>query len=219
MPTQTFFNLPDAKREQIHQIALEEFAAQPYQQVSISNIVRRAGIAKGSFYQYFTDKKDLFLYLIQKGGELKLQFLSGRRPEVKGDFFSGYRDMMTGAIEFGVTYPLESKLLTQIYSHAMEGPLRDEIRETALKMAEDFHYNLVREAQQRGELRDDLPVDLIVYYFNTLTAEFGRYFTKVLGLERDDIYKPEHEEKILALDLETMITQLIELMRSGMCKK
>ena len=61
MPYETFFNLPEEKRQTIFDILLEEFAENDYNSVSISRIVNRAGIAKGSFYQYFEDKKDLFL--------------------------------------------------------------------------------------------------------------------------------------------------------------
>jgi AcrR family transcriptional regulator len=54
MPNQTFFNLAEEKREQITQVAIDEFANNDYGGGSISRIVARAGIAKGSFYQYFT---------------------------------------------------------------------------------------------------------------------------------------------------------------------
>ena len=34
--------------------------------VSVNQIVRRAGIPRGSFYQYFSDKEDLFAYLLEE---------------------------------------------------------------------------------------------------------------------------------------------------------
>ena len=58
MPKQTFFNLPEDKRENLINIAIEEFAENDYQTASISRIVANAGIAKGSFYQYFENKED-----------------------------------------------------------------------------------------------------------------------------------------------------------------
>lgn len=44
----TFTNLQAAKRQAIIDIAIEEFAAHPYATASVSHIVARAGIAKGS---------------------------------------------------------------------------------------------------------------------------------------------------------------------------
>ncbi len=63
MPNQTVFNLPDKKRTKISELAIAEFANADYDNASISNIVKQAKIAKGSFYQYFEDKADLYLYL------------------------------------------------------------------------------------------------------------------------------------------------------------
>ena len=64
MPKQTFFNLPNHKREHVIQCAVAEFSRQGYKQASISRIVADAGIAKGSFYQYFEDKDDLFIHIV-----------------------------------------------------------------------------------------------------------------------------------------------------------
>ena len=71
MPKQTFFNLPDDKRQRIIDVVIDEFADNDYANVSISSIVARAGIAKGSFYQYFEDKEDLYGYLVSLIAEKK----------------------------------------------------------------------------------------------------------------------------------------------------
>jgi TetR/AcrR family transcriptional regulator len=65
MPKPTFFNLTDDKRQRLIDLAIEEFAENDYDLASISKIVAQAGIAKGSFYQYFEDKKDLYQYLLE----------------------------------------------------------------------------------------------------------------------------------------------------------
>ncbi|MDR2908325.1 MAG: TetR/AcrR family transcriptional regulator [Oscillospiraceae bacterium] len=64
MPKATFFNLTEEKRGRILNTALDEFAEHGYQDSSVSRIVARAEIAKGSFYQYFNDKDDLFIFVI-----------------------------------------------------------------------------------------------------------------------------------------------------------
>jgi AcrR family transcriptional regulator len=64
MPKQTFFNLPDGKRGTILQAAVAEFAEKGYKAASVSAIVAAAKIAKGSFYQYFEDKDDLYVHII-----------------------------------------------------------------------------------------------------------------------------------------------------------
>lgn len=66
MPTSTFFNLPPPKREKLLHAAIAEFARRPYGEVSINRIIQAAEIPRGSFYQYFEDKTDLFRYVIRR---------------------------------------------------------------------------------------------------------------------------------------------------------
>lgn len=69
MPTKTFFNLPPPKREKLLRAAVGEFARKPYGEVSINRVIQAAGIPRGSFYQYFSDKTDLFRHVLQCYGD------------------------------------------------------------------------------------------------------------------------------------------------------
>lgn len=72
MPTNTFLNLSEEKQKKIIDAANKEFERVPIEQVSIKNIVETAEIARGSFYQYFEDKDDLFEYVINlKMGDME----------------------------------------------------------------------------------------------------------------------------------------------------
>jgi len=64
MPQETFFNLPDDKRNLIISSAMQEFSQSNYNTASINQICKKAKIAKGSFYQYFNDKLDLYVYIM-----------------------------------------------------------------------------------------------------------------------------------------------------------
>ena len=65
MPTQTFFHLNKKKQKRLIEAARIEFSRVPLKEASIANIVKLADIPRGSFYQYFTGKHDLFLYLLK----------------------------------------------------------------------------------------------------------------------------------------------------------
>ncbi|NLJ67608.1 MAG: TetR/AcrR family transcriptional regulator, partial [Clostridiales bacterium] len=62
MPKATFFNLPNDKRSLIISATMKEFSNANYDAASINQICKNSNIAKGSFYQYFTDKLDLYVY-------------------------------------------------------------------------------------------------------------------------------------------------------------
>ncbi|WP_208560966.1 TetR/AcrR family transcriptional regulator [Marinilactibacillus kalidii] len=91
MPTQTFFNLPESKRQRLIAGAMKEFTAKSLNEASISNIVKNSGISRGSFYQYFEDKKDLYFYLLGKFKYNYNRLMVKSFKEVEGDFYEGYR--------------------------------------------------------------------------------------------------------------------------------
>lgn len=56
----TFYRLPKEKRDRILLAARREFIDHIYEKSSINRILENAKVPKGSFYQYFDDKSDLF---------------------------------------------------------------------------------------------------------------------------------------------------------------
>ena len=60
----TFFRLNEEKRERILAAARREFSEHVYEKSSINRILDEAEVPKGSFYQYFDDKSDLFYLCI-----------------------------------------------------------------------------------------------------------------------------------------------------------
>ncbi len=64
MPTKTFLNLGKEKRLRILKAAKKEFSRVPLERAIIANIVKDADIPRGSFYQYFENVEDLFVYLM-----------------------------------------------------------------------------------------------------------------------------------------------------------
>ena len=64
MPTKTFLSLPKEKRIRILKAAKKEFSRVPLERAIVANIVKEADIPRGSFYQYFENVEDLFVYLL-----------------------------------------------------------------------------------------------------------------------------------------------------------
>lgn len=108
MPSSTFLKLPQEKREKFLAAARAEFARVPYPDASINQIIRGAGIPRGSFYMYFRDKGDLFSYLLceysQRIEGLMRTFLDRR----EGDLFEAFLDMYD-FIQTGYRDPVFSK--------------------------------------------------------------------------------------------------------------
>ncbi|WP_196246203.1 TetR/AcrR family transcriptional regulator [Lacticaseibacillus zhaodongensis] len=75
MPKATYFHLPEEKKQRLMNAAMKEFTRAPFAKASISNIIQIAEIPRGSFYQYFEDKEDIFQYMLANlGAELGSRF-------------------------------------------------------------------------------------------------------------------------------------------------
>lgn len=69
----TFYHLPEEKKSRILSSARKDFLANPYEKSSINRILNDAAVPKGSFYQYFDGKEDLFFLCICSVAEKLLQ--------------------------------------------------------------------------------------------------------------------------------------------------
>ena len=89
MPTGTFFRLPEEKRSRLVEAAWEEFTRVPFREASINRIIHAANIPRGSFYQYFADKKeDLLVYLLEDTKEYFDGVIRQGVREADGDLFA-----------------------------------------------------------------------------------------------------------------------------------
>lgn len=173
MPKPTFFNLPDDKREQIIQIALDEFAENDYDNVSISRMVARAGIAKGSFYQYFEDKEDLYAYLLGRLAQTKMEFLGLDRPDPHHiGIFAYLRWLAEVGVAFELTYPQLTRLgLRAIQAQNLPQAFNLQAREATLA----FYRRLVEVGKQQGDIAADMDPELAAVIFDAVLNSVGRY--------------------------------------------
>lgn len=100
MPTKRFLQLPEEKRRRIVAAAVDELKRVPYSQLSINQIVRAAGIPRGSFYQYFADKKDLLEYLMRDYRQTLYTAVGQRLEQNGGDVF----DMALFALDYTIEF-------------------------------------------------------------------------------------------------------------------
>ena len=87
MPKETFFNLKGEKRNKIENALLAEFGRTSFSKASITNIISKAGIPRGSFYQYFEDKEDAIKYVMKKYIVIEKENIKNFLKETDGDIF------------------------------------------------------------------------------------------------------------------------------------
>jgi AcrR family transcriptional regulator len=209
VPKQTFFNLPDEKRDLLIETALEEFAARNYSSASISKIVARAGIAKGSLYQYFEDKQDFYLYLVRFAGQTLLEHIGQTQPPEEGaDFFRLLRWQMTASVDAALKHPLHSQLIRRAYSSSL--PFRDQLLDYGRDVQGAHFRSLVQDAQKKGQLNPDVDPDVAVFMLQAVMDAVGPFLEAKLGQGQGDWLEDPRVEKVF--------DQVIEILRDGLAK-
>jgi AcrR family transcriptional regulator len=186
MPKDTFFNLPEEKRTLISKVAVEEFAEYSFEQASINRIVANAGIAKGSFYQYFEDKKDLFLYLVQVAGEKKLKYFSPllSKPN-KHEFFALIREIYILGIQFAVEHPEYAAISKMVFENKND-PIYEAVMDTNLPTAYELFETLLKNAIAKGEVRADIDTKMFAYMITSMNTIVIEYYVEHLAQTYDE---------------------------------
>jgi TetR/AcrR family transcriptional regulator len=181
MPTQTFFNLPEEKRKQITQIAVEEFANHNYDRVSISRIVARAGIAKGSFYQYFSGKEDLYGHLLGLVLEAKTAFMSLEHPDPqKLGIFQYLCWVSKNGVAFQMAYPELTRIGLRSLSSAPQPKAFEALANDA---SVAFFRRLVEVGQEQGDISPDIDPELAAIVFESVLARVSKLVLHDLSLK------------------------------------
>jgi AcrR family transcriptional regulator len=159
MPSKTFLNLPDSKRRLFIYLSLREFAGKDYDSASVSNVVREMGIAKGSVYQYFENKLDLWLYLKQHCDQLRLGYL---RPVYRNNytsFFRYYRDLQLRIVAFDRENAVASRFLYRISGSESSQDVAEYIRQWKLQ-THQIYKKLIEAEKLMGNINSGIPADV-----------------------------------------------------------
>ena len=211
MPKPTFFNLPEAKRQRIVDLAIDEFAAHGYRAASISRLVAAAGIAKGSFYQYFADLDDLYHYLLHLGAEQKAQYLqSTPPPDPAMSPFDYLRWMLRGSVGFEVANPRLARIAYQALMG--DGPAEGFVTEMRAALM-TFYHDLLARGIAHGHIDPGLDLDAAAFVLTSTLLPLSQYLLSRIDLEPEDLVKPGGPH---AAEIEALFDGLLHILEHGM---
>ncbi len=201
MPTETWWNLSPEKRERVTRAAMVEFGKRGFSAGSLNVIAREADIAKGSLFQYFDDKLDMFTAICEAGIQT-IRDAALRGVDVDNDeFFAALRKITRNWLKFFSTHPVERAMA---YAAGNEV---DEEAAAAVRQVTSAHFvseltPLVKGADARGEfgegVKSDQVISMVVLVLRHLDkAPFYPHVDPVLDLPRK---RPAEVERI-ALEL------------------
>ncbi|PCD79550.1 TetR family transcriptional regulator [Acetobacter orleanensis] len=182
----------EAKRQQILTGALAVFAAHGYEGASMSAIAREAGVSKGTLYNYFANKCDLFAAFVEKNCREKLQVLA----PVQQLSLSPEKTLLALAREIIklITAPESLMLYRIIVSEAPHFPhLATTFWQSGPKMAIETLSGWIKGQVAQGTLVVDDPVFAAEQFFSLCQTRIAHRKRFNMPLENE----AEEEEKVV----------------------
>lgn len=178
MPKSTFDNLPEDKKERILLAAKKVFAQTHYQKATIDMIVDYADIPKGSFYQYFYHKDDLFKFMFKDIGVAKVEVLTEEMNKFSDLSFSDMMiRMLMKANEFETKdyemIALKDRFLKECPQEVKKSILM-EVMPESVKLFKDIIEIYIK----KGDFRNDINVDIAAFSITSVIINLENYELK-----------------------------------------
>ena len=124
MPTVTWARLDPARRAAVVEAAEAEFGEHGFSQGSLNVIARRGGVAKGSLFQYFADKRDLYAFVVDNASERVRSNMEDRIRELDPSrpFFDFLTDLLDAWVAYFADHPRSVRCTPQRFWRSMSMP-------------------------------------------------------------------------------------------------
>ena len=205
----TFTKLPTDKQERILDVAIDEFSRWGYEKASINRMVGRLGIAKGSIFQYFGSKKNLYFYIFEHAVGLVKRSLKGVKTQTEEeDFFLRLAKSLQAGIQFIRRHPR----IYQIYLKMLfqeDFPLRTDLLRMIRLFSIDYLRPMIEEGMRRGELRRELDPELVAFLLDAVLDRFLQAYCVVYMDSGLGLFQANDAT------IEARISDCVELVRLG----
>ena len=183
MPKQTFFNLPEERRNRIIEIAIDEFSVNSFMNASISKIAETANVAKGSMYQYFENKKDLYKYTLEIAALKKQEYLLDCLQNLEHTYFI---DIIKDLYVKGLTFASENPKLAGIANNFMKETdikFKEEIMGRSIDKSNQFFEILIDKAKEKGEINPLIDTRMGAHIITSLNTSILDYLLSYMTYE------------------------------------
>lgn len=189
MPKSTFFKLTEEKQENLINAAIYEFSRSSFDEVKISNIIKKAKIPRSSFYDYFDDKEDLFLHLLSIVKETKQTYMAPYLQKKSFSFFERFRELLTAGAFFAAEHPEYEKIANKLYENKQL--MHDLLGENQQSVV-SIYEGLIEIGKESGELKPDIDSKFISECIYHLSANL---FVNAFKDDREETVKDSINEK------------------------
>jgi AcrR family transcriptional regulator len=206
----TYKKLEADKQQKVLDAAIEEFACHGFRQASMNRMVQKINIAKGSLFQYFGNKDGLFQFIFDHAVGLVRQSLRQVKQETaEADFFERIRRSRLAGIRFIDRHPRVYQIyLKMIFQE--DFPLRTQFLQQVHLFSAEYLRPLVETGVERGDLRQDIDLDMTVFMLDALMDRFLQAYSVSFLDAGTGLYKASEAE------ISRKVDELITLLRLGL---
>ena len=185
MPKQTFLRLDEEKQERIMRTAIEEFQKKGFADAKIGRIAKKAGIAKGSIYQYFEDKVDFFLYAVKWTLHYAMTHMDQIKPFDDMDVFDYLLSAGRQKIELSENDTVLMKF-SRDFQSGRYSELTHKIQEGIRQDGDAFLLRLIRNGKNRGTIRQDVDNEVLMLFYKGVMEKLDDIALRVIEDHQDD---------------------------------
>ena len=161
-------------RNAILDAAVKEFSRKGFRDTSVADIMKAADLGIGTFYNYFTSKEEILMSLL---GRLSKDVVAAL-DELKAANRPALELLLTGS-RITAKFLDENRYVLPLFLSASEDSSLPEGMVGKIRMAPRFKpvfTDIIRQGQERGELREDVPPELVAEMFHSVyqAASFSK---------------------------------------------
>jgi AcrR family transcriptional regulator len=149
------------RRERLFRSALDLFARKGFAETTVEDITNAADLGKGTFFNYFPSKEHILLAFSEMQlAKLKAAFEEMRSANVSVPVFM--RSLGARMTQEPIRNPAIIRILLQAF--LTDSPVRESVLNLQNRVIA-IHTEMIRIGQSRGEIRNDLPPEVIAHVF------------------------------------------------------
>jgi AcrR family transcriptional regulator len=149
------------RRERLFRAALDLFARKGFGETTVEDITNAADLGKGTFFNYFPSKEHILLgFAEMQLAKLKAAFEEMRSANVPVPVFM--RSLGARMTQEPIRNPAIIRILLQAF--LTDSPVRESVLNLQNRVIA-IHTEMIRIGQSRGEIRNDLPPEVMAHVF------------------------------------------------------
>ena len=159
---------PAVRRKEIIDIAETLFDRRGYEATSVSQIVKRAGVAQGTFYHYFDSKEELLFIIADRFvnaivDELEVLVAKDDLPAI---------DKMFGLFGILQSFTRGREGLIRYFHEERNAPLHGRIQVRAFALLIPLFRQIIEQGEREGVFRTEYPEEAALAVFSISAALF-----------------------------------------------